>query len=398
MTDPAPNESSELTPTTPRPDPAVVPASALEPMANVLRAQVELLARMEQRQQDLERSVRDEKRHEVQIRSAEALNESFNGMRRVQEALAQRLEEAESPSRRRWMFAAIVLLALAVVGAAVWLREGVEPLRALADRKSSDEALTAAIAKLEGRVGGVEERDRDSFRKELDDLRTSLDALRDERDGARRERDDLRSRFEAAAKEFDALRAELATATSKVATLEKDNGRLAAETAADKRLLSELGRVIESLKTTTRPAPIPASGDVAASAKEAPAPVAAVPFASESLDKLNDLLRRHRGSDRYVLTRAERVEGRRLRGVTLEVRGADGSVSRTIDADSLAVWLAARGDLLELEFERGGVVFRLGASAKPVKSPFFNDRYQIVVLGVDGKAWIDAGFTFVGAR
>jgi hypothetical protein len=58
------------------------------------------------------------------------------------------------------------------------------------------------------------------------------------------------------------------------------------------------------------------------------------------------------------------------------VRGADGSVSRTIDADSLAVWLAARGDLLELEFERGGVVFRLGASAKPVKSPFFNDRYR----------------------
>jgi len=62
------------------------------------------------------------------------------------------------------------------------------------------------------------------------------------------------------------------------------------------------------------------------------------------------------------------------------------------------VWLAARGDLLELEFEKGGVVFRLGASAKPVKSPFFNDRYQIVVLGVDGKAWIDAGFPFVGAR
>ena len=192
MTDSTSSDRSELAPTTPQPDPALVPASALEPMANVLRAQVELLSRMEQRQQELERAVRDEKRQEVQIRSAEALNESFNGMRRVQEALAQRLEASESPARRWWMLGGIVLLAVAVVGAAVWLREGVEPLRDLADRRSNDEALAAAISKLEGRVGGVEERDRESFRTELDALRRSLDTLKDERDVARRERDDAR--------------------------------------------------------------------------------------------------------------------------------------------------------------------------------------------------------------
>ena len=398
MTDSTPSDRSELAPTTPQPDPALVPASALEPMANVLRAQVELLSRMEQRQQELERAVRDEKRQEVQIRSAEALNESFNGMRRVQEALAQRLEASESPARRWWMLGGIVLLAVAVVGAAVWLREGVEPLRDLADRRSNDEALAAAISKLEGRVGGVEERDRESFRTELDALRRSLDTLKDERDVARRERDEARGRADGATKDAETVRAELAALAAKSATIEKENGRLAAETAADKRLLSELGRVVEGLKSASRPAAEPPVGETAAAAKSPVESPASTPFAAERLDKLNDLLRRHRGSDRYVITRAERVEGRRLRGVTLEVRGPDGSISRTIDADALSVWLAARGDLLELEFEKGGVVFRLGASAKPVKSPFFNDRYQIVVLGVDGKAWIEAGFPFVGAR
>lgn len=398
MTDSTPSDRSELAPTSPQPEPALVPASALEPMANVLRAQVELLSRMEQRQQELERAVRDEKRQEVQIRSAEALNESFNGMRRVQEALAQRLEASESPARRWWMLGGIVLLAVAVVGAAVWLREGVEPLRDLADRRSNDEALAAAISKLEGRVGGVEERDRESFRTELDALRRSLDTLKDERDVARRERDEARTRAEGATKDVETVRAELAALAAKTTGLEKENGRLAAETAADKRLLSELGRVVEGLKSASRPAPDTPVGETAAAAKSPPESPNATPFAAERLEKLNDLLRRHRGSDRYVLTRAERVDGRRLRGVTLEVRGPDGSISRTIDADALSVWLAARGDLLELEFEKGGVVFRLGASAKPVKSPFFNDRYQIVVLGVDGKAWIDAGFPFVGAR
>ena len=398
MTDSTPSDRSELAPTTPQPEPALVPASALEPMANVLRAQVELLSRMEQRQQELERAVRDEKRQEVQIRSAEALNESFNGMRRVQEALAQRLEASESPARRWWMLGGIVLLAVAVVGAAVWLREGVEPLRDLADRRSNDEALAAAISKLEGRVGGVEERDRESFRTELDALRRSLDTLKDERDVARRERDEARTRAEGATKDVETVRAELAALAAKTTGLEKENGRLAAETAADKRLLSELGRVVEGLKSASRPAPEASVGETAAAAKSPPESPNATPFAAERLEKLNDLLRRHRGSDRYVLTRAERIDGRRLRGVTLEVRGPDGSISRTIDADALSVWLAARGDLLELEFEKGGVVFRLGASAKPVKSPFFNDRYQIVVLGVDGKAWIDAGFPFVGAR
>ncbi len=384
----------------------VVPSSALEPITQVLRAQVELLSRMEQRQQDLERAVKDERRTEVNIRSAEALNESFNGMRRVQEALADRLEKSDETARRPWIMVALVVLAVSIVAAAWWLRDGVEPLKELASRKNGDDALSAALARLENRVGGVEERDRDSFRRELDELRKTVDVLRFERDGAWRERDAANASGVATTQLLEETRKALVAAETKLQTSDKEIGRLAADSAADKRLLAELAKVVDGLKSVVAKAPNPVvavpesrpSTSDSGAAIEASPPNGAIPFAVESLQKLNDLLRRHRGSDRYVMMRAERIEGRKLRGVTLEVRGADGSVSRTIEADSLSVYLAARGDLLELEFERGGVVFRLSTAAKPVRSPFFNDRYQIVVLGIEGKAWIEAAFPFVSVR
>jgi hypothetical protein len=51
--------------------------------------------------------------------------------------------------------------------------------------------------------------------------------------------------------------------------------------------------------------------------------------------------------------------------------------------------------MLEIEFETGYVTFHQGPAGKSTKSPFFNNRYLIVVLGANGRDWLDSGFPFV---
>ena len=56
-----------------------------------MQVQAELLKQMHERQRMLEDVVKDNRRHELVINSAQALNESFQGLQRVQERLADQL-------------------------------------------------------------------------------------------------------------------------------------------------------------------------------------------------------------------------------------------------------------------------------------------------------------------
>ena len=116
------------------------------------------------------------------------------------------------------------------------------------------------------------------------------------------------------------------------------------------------------------------------------------PFPAAQLEPLNALLKSHRGSDQFELKKVEKIGQKKLWNVAMEVRGPDGTLNKSIEAESLAFWL--RGDLLEIEFEGGSVTFHQG-TGKSVKSPFYNNRYVIVVLGANGKEWPAANLPFV---
>ena len=86
-----------------------------------------------------------------------------------------------------------------------------------------------------------------------------------------------------------------------------------------------------------------------------------------------------------------------LEDVVLEVRGRDGSLAKTVRADRVAFTLTAGANFLELDFETGYIDFRHGIS-RTVRSPFFNNRYQIVVLGIDTQEWIGSNLAFLRGK
>jgi hypothetical protein len=239
-----------------------------------------------------------------------------------------------------------------------------------------------------------------------------------ERDTLRRERDVAREDSGAAKATLATTQTTLAELRGKIEALEKENARLTAQNVSDQRLISQMNTLVASLKNAPpppqRPQGQPAGhpgaadpgGEPSASGTSETAPVeedapraeSDAAFTQPQIDALNGLLKTHRGSDRYFVTRAEKVSGGRLVNVAMEVRGADGTLAKTIEAEKLGCFLSTRGDLLELEFEGGTVMFHQGVGGRPVRSPFFNNRYQIVVLGVNGPAWLQTGFGFVRTR
>jgi hypothetical protein len=112
---------------------------------------------------------------------------------------------------------------------------------------------------------------------------------------------------------------------------------------------------------------------------------------------LNQLLQSHRSSENYVLISAGMMDNQSLYDVVLEVRGQDGSVAKSVYADKMFVTLAPGPQFVELDFEGGFVEYLRGISRR-VKSPFFNNRYQIVVLGVASETWINARLPFLKTR
>ncbi|HYC77957.1 MAG TPA: hypothetical protein VEI02_10050, partial [Planctomycetota bacterium] len=217
----------------------------LETIAHAMKTQADLLRQMHERQRALEDAVRDERRHELTINSAQALNDSFRGLQQTQERLAERLAETQGPSKARaaWI-AALVVAVLGAGAAGAWaLRRGADDLGDMVkslEKPRVDEDARAALKALEARVGGVEATDRAAFQGELDRLRRVVEGAQAERETLRRERDQARE-------ETGVLRGRLADAErdggearAKLEALEKENARLSTQSVADRRLLTQL--------------------------------------------------------------------------------------------------------------------------------------------------------------
>jgi hypothetical protein len=419
----------------------------MEQIARAMQAQAELMKQMHERQRMLEDVVKDNRRHELVINSAQALNESFQGLQRVQERLADKLDESGGLSRGRSWIIGLALLALAGVGGVLtWkltqsadainsnLRTALDPR--VRDQRQ-DQELQATLEKLERRVQGVEAADRAAFQDEIDRLRKSTHAIEAERDTLRRERDGAREELGVAKASLATKETEVADTKGKMQGLEKDNARLSAEALAQQKILVQLNDVIATMKTpgTAAPAKLPATepevakkppppepppaappervatptptpppaapaGDRVASAKPEAADAGSVPdspvaFPPAQLENVNALLKAHSGSDVYELKRADKAGQGKLWNVAMEVRAPDGKVTKTIEAETLS--FTAGEKLLEIVFEGGNVTFHQGPG-KSVKSPFFNNRYLIVVLGINGKDWQAAGLPFVKGK
>lgn len=418
----------------------------LDTIAHAMKAQVELLRQMQERQRSLEDAVRDERRHDLVVNSAESLNESFKSMRDSQERLADRLEESRGgmPTATRVLLVIGVLTAAgAATAIAYFFRRGADEIRTATEKLAApktDAEARAAIDDLAARVKNVEASEREAFRTELERLRAAVDQGSVEREALRKERDVVREELgllRAKAGEGERTVAEL---RAKLEGADKEIARLTTQSVGDQRLIAQLNNTVEILKTrggagSAAPAPTPtptapegeanavADGDLArrlaeslgggpasqptaeAARTDPPPPPPAqdareAPFTPGQRDDLNALLLRHRGRQKYSVASATKILDRKLKNVVLEVRGADGSLDKTIEAESMTVRISPRGEMADLDFEKGHVVYHgsMDGGARDAKSPFFNDRYQIVLLGAPSKDWLAGGLAFVAMR
>jgi len=398
----------------------------MESIEATMKLQAEILKRMHDNQEELSRTIKDTNRSEMMIQSTRSLNESFMGMKRVQESLIDRIGDHDGG--RKWMvmggglgIAALVVVIFMSVNA---LREGVETVGDQVQRSAEqaaqpieDPVAKAALDEIRGmreRMRRVEGRDQAVFLDRLSKLESQIQVLREER---QRVATELTSAQQALATErarSNGVRDELARTTEELAVARRETGRLTAKSVANEELITRLNDLVASLKSRPSvpsdpvPEETPAVSAASASARENPVEGAEPPEEADAgevaarprnvtptfIADFNKLLSRHRGGEDYRLITAGSYDVSGMNGVVLEVRGRDGSLAKTIRAEQMGLSLAAAGGFLEMDFEDGYVEFRHGLS-RTVKSPFFKGRYQIVVPGVEQDDWLAASLAFL---
>lgn len=395
---------------------AWTPEVAAAAVQSAMEMQVEVLRKIQEQQEQTLAALQDSRRSEMMIQSTRALNESFAGMRRVQEGLAERLDR----ERRRGSWTPWLLLgALALAGYGLYaavgalggkVEAGARKIIEARDGSSAREAL-AEISDLRNRFQSLEREERAGLLERLSRLESQVEAVEEarrqvvlERDRAREELGSLKAEWSRAleakaAKEAEASRLseELKQSAGRLAEAEASVARITADRVADQALIRELlavsARDREPLEAAASEVGAAPESPAAAGPEDASATgrIAATPALIGSLNKL---LQRHGSSEDYRVTGATMVDGSALYGVTLEVRGRDGSLAKTVHAERMGVVLTSGPRFVELDFEGGFVEYLRGIS-RTVRSPFFNNRYQIVVLGIAPEEWIAARLPFL---
>jgi hypothetical protein len=389
-----------------------VRAPELAGLGTALQVQAEILRRLHDQQAKFGEILADQRRSELMIQSTQALNDAFTGMREVQEKLVRRLE-TEGKGRGRGLLVALGLILVAVslvFGFRELRREMQESAVRLAGPREPEVQALKAMERLESRVLSMEAREKGSLLADFETLRKELVQVQEERRRILNERDQALQDLGAVRATLARREGELEAERERSRLADQELARLQDRALADQRMLGELNKVVEDLRgrlPVAAPAAIPLAPDAAAGETRTaalapevappPRPAQAGPVDPALLDRLNLLLSAHRGSEVYELRAAREVDGRGLLGVILQVRGRDGSLAKSVEAERLEFTLTARTNLLELDFEGGTVAFQSGI-ARTVKSPFFNNRYQIVIIGAETRAWMEAGLPFLRLR
>ena len=146
-----------------------------EGIAAAMQMQVEILRKMNERQQWLEEAVTDTQRSETMLTSTRALNESFRGMRRVQEKLLDELNEArEGRGRGLPLLLGLIVVAASIVWGVSGLRDTVEETGGNLSGARSDESLDSKLTELKTQLlSGIQENRQAQKRADLETRRTS---------------------------------------------------------------------------------------------------------------------------------------------------------------------------------------------------------------------------------
>ncbi len=405
----------------------------LRELAEALRANAEAMRLVQETQERIARAVDRSDRSEAVIQSTQALNETFRGVRRAQDALVTRLEREERrPLRAALLAGALVLVAGGAAALVFLLREdGLE--RRIADLRSE---LVAAAPAPGGDGGDSRERDlldrlaalqartsrsdadREAAERELAGIRSSMETLRREKDALAQREEEARRRG------VDQSRLE-----EELARLRRESAAAAVRASAAEEALAVRDREVAALREAAAAPPAaappaaPPAVDGPPAATPAGAPTAGAPpdgatdrpdagggpaaggapvapstavrdpaQVARFLDTLNGLLEGVGGRETYRVASADALDGRRLEGVVIEARRGDGLLLKRFRAKECRIVLLGEARSLEIRMKDGGVSYLGNAEV-----PFLDGRYT-ASLAVDPAALRTAAHPLVAEQ
>ena len=413
-------------------------AKPLGDLAKAFAMQAEMLKAVHETQSKLAQAIENDKRSEAVVQSTSALNETFRGVRSVQQSLVEKLEKSERAGSR-WRVLAVIGI-LAAAGAVGFILMRVDDR----DRETRRD-LDSKLARVEATVEGVHER-------ALSDARSDRDALREAYAKSSGTAEELKKLLERALdeksrleKETDTLRAGLETARTTSADLDKksqelgrrneqlegearqhlsklDEARLeidhlkeqviarlqAGERLSEKALDSGREKPVADLQNgetngatgagSDAPTAAPKTANAETTKVEETAPADPAAKAKEAQTILNRLLEKHRSNHVYRVDSIGAVGKDVLEDVVLTEAAPGRGVIKSVAAKRLQFVVSPQGDIVELNFEEGGVRQagqggRLGNAA-----PFYNNKYRLTVMCLNGDDWMKCREPFVVTR
>ncbi|MCB9833298.1 MAG: hypothetical protein H6807_12570 [Planctomycetes bacterium] len=390
----------------------------LSDLAKAFAMQAEVLRGIHDTQHELQQAIKDDKKSEMMINSTQALNDTFRGVKGVQQRLLDELEQRGKRARGGRVATVLVALLVVVVAVAgfVWFDRRIEERGGKLDgdlARMRDEILPSYRRRAEQAEG-----ERDEARTELTRLRADLEATREaaaeargddraagaELESLRRERaswleekgrldksvEDLRSqvayyleRFEGSEREVVRLRDEV---IRKIAAggVEELTAKAKEEANVESPIVPE-----EVAETIGKRQDAETTAGAAAETPKAPV----IP-PETVIEDVNVLLSNHRGSQVYRLESVAAVGDGCLEDVVFTESAPGQGVMKKIRAERLEIVISGRGDLVEFNFKKGAVQQKRPNAAMGDWAPFYNDRYRMTVYCLNGQQWLGRSYAF----
>lgn len=386
-------------------------AEPLAALAAAFQANAEALRRSQEMQNELGRALQRADRSEVMVQTTGALNETFKGLTNVQRSLVSRIDASERSAKEgRWFLPILVLAAMAVLGAALWLvvRKIGELERDVVGNGDIATQLAAAHArgvedgKAQGEAGLAAERA--ALAARADRAEADLEAARKARDEAAAGMKRAEAELAAAQAEVvggraaelraRALEAEVTRLRAEGAVRDPEVERLKRELSAEKDTSSGLRRRLAEVSTGRTPAAeAPPPAESAVPTPEAP------PADRRDLDRvrrvLNEVLAATASPTGEYLQfgKIGGASPERLSEVLVTSYGAGGRVLNFVRAKTARVYVDRTARRAEIVFDEGAL--EMGGQSVPFPEGTFR---RIVAEGDAISRWLQSGLLFVQVR
>ena len=387
----------------------------LKDLASAFAMQAEILRGVHENQKQIADAIKDDKKSDVVVNSTKALNETFRGVRSVQEKLLDELDDRGKHEKRSFMTTMVgtTLLVVTVIAGFIWLNDSQKNSDERKGKQVTDlvdgvvqdalrdkEAAFAAKTKLE-----IENR---GLQASYSNLESATQRARELKESAEKEAEGLRREQESIAKSKEELVAKISELEQQVdfyvkkyEIVKQENERLRVQVLERLRsggveALAGRPKDGEGLdqpivnETTAAAAKKTATSNTEIAAKKTP-----TISADRVLKDLNTLLANHRGSHVYAVESIGNVSAEHLQDVVVIESSPGAGVIKRVRADKLEFVISAKGDMVELNFKKGDVRQRRGAEGMGAWTPFYNDRYRMTVYCLNGGAWLGRNYGFL---